>query len=345
MVYRTLWRVKVTTRNPELFRHISPFVPSTGEDLHRSSPGRTAARSVSVRTGPARSGPGRRSATGSSAVRRVRGAQCRGKSRGDSGRRIGARRGHSLASTRHGLAAALALVTVAGLGAACGRRGVLATPRRPTPDRHPAHHPPHLAAVGLHVRDRRSRPPPAADQAAPGSLVTGRRRPVRPLPDRGRRPLPAVHQRRHRAGPVNVPVATSTDFVHWTDPVDALPDPAPLGRSRVHLGARPPPLRQSATPSTSPPMFAGHRPRPSASAAPSPTRPPVRSRPIRPRRSSASSTRAAPSIPGCSSTTTAHPGCCGSPTRTSGGRPPRPRCGPSALSADGTTAARRARRS
>ena len=43
-------RVKGATRNPELFRYISRFVPNRRQDLHRSSPGRPLLRSLRPRS-------------------------------------------------------------------------------------------------------------------------------------------------------------------------------------------------------------------------------------------------------------------------------------------------------
>ena len=100
-----------------------------------------------------------------------------------------------------------------------------------------------------------ARPP---DPRGPGHPGPRRRRRVRPLPHHGRRPLPALHQRRRPApAPLNVPVATSSDFVHLDGPGRRPSRPARLGLSPGSPGHRTCTGSARSTPSTSRPSLAG----------------------------------------------------------------------------------------
>ena len=185
-------------------------------------------------------------------------------------------------------------------------------PRRPRAPR--AHRATVLAASAT--------PPPTTTPWAPGRTVVRRRRRVRPVPDHGRRPLPPAHQRRHRAGDPER-ARRHQHRLRATGPPRSTPCPC------CPPGPRPAsPGRPTSTASADhyvlyfTAMVAGHDPQTEcigSAVATSPTGP-VHRRPRRP--SSASSTRAATSTPGSSSTATAPRGCRGSRTRTSAGRHP-----------------------
>ena len=121
-------------------------------------------------------------------------------------------------------------------------------------------------------------------------------------------------------------MATSTDFVHWTTPVDALPvlpawaHPGFTWAPDLHRFGDLYALYFTA-------MVAGYSPQTECIGSAFSGLPHRALHRPGGTRSSASSTRAARSTPGSSSTPTAPRGCCGSPTRTSGGPTRRPRCG------------------
>ena len=184
----------------------------------------------------------------------------------------------------------------------------------------------------------RRRPAPATGRRPTGPRPTGIRpspgrdrglRPgrvgSRPLPDR--RPLLPLTSGIAGTPPVNVPVASTTDFGTWspvTDALPVLPDWAVPGytwapdlhqfgshlRALLHrhgAGTRRRPWSASGTPSGPPPTA---RSAPSQDAVHLPARPGRFDRP-----------------PGVHRRPAAPTGCCGSPTRTSAGRPPPPSCG------------------
>jgi beta-xylosidase len=66
-------------------------------------------------------------------------------------------------------------------------------------------------------------PHPPADPAAPGTEVTGGADQSDPFLTVAAGRYLLLTSGGVGPAPVNVPVATSTDFIHWTDPVDALP--------------------------------------------------------------------------------------------------------------------------
>ncbi|HEY4928944.1 MAG TPA: glycoside hydrolase family 43 protein [Acidimicrobiales bacterium] len=140
--------------------------------------------------------------------------------RGDSGRRVGAPQ--SQTGRRRAMArGALGTVALIGLGAATAgwmASGAQAADLRASPA---AGHPflaPLAWTLGTEVTPR-----PTADPAAPGTEVTGGADQSDPFLTVAAGRYLLLTSGGAGAAPVNVPLATSTDFIHWTEPVDALP--------------------------------------------------------------------------------------------------------------------------
>ena len=86
-------------------------------------------------------------------------------------------------------------------------------------------------------------PPPDPHPWAPGTEITGGAHQSDPfLTTDGFRFLLFTSGSGGPA-PMNVPVATSGDFTHWTAPVDALPVLPPWARPGLHVGTGHPPVR------------------------------------------------------------------------------------------------------
>ena len=137
---------------------------------------------------------------------------------GDAGRRAA---GRSHTGARRILACgALAAIILAALGAASSGASTSGAQAAAPQAARTWHHPPDRSPALLVTS---AAPPPTPTPAAPGTPVTGGAEQSDPfLTDAGGRYLLLTSGGTGRS-PVNVPVATSSDFVHWTHAVDALP--------------------------------------------------------------------------------------------------------------------------